>query len=88
VCWTSFNYRQVLRGVGVELGLGEGALTPHVARITAATIASRAGLSMEELKRIGNWVSSESTSHYVRLTGKDTMKVQSKIRNHLEIGRA
>ena len=80
------TYREILSRIGMMIGCMEHGLTPHVARISAATIASIAGMSKDELKLVGNWMTDKSVDTYVRLTVGDVTKAQAKLVKHLKLG--
>ena len=80
------RYREMLSLIGQFLGLSPYSVSPDVARITAASIASRAGMTSKELKLIGSWLTDKSVDTYVRLKVKDVAKAQTKLVKHLKLG--
>lgn len=72
-------YYQSLSKLGEKLGKQANALTPHVPRITLTTLAARADISMESLKRLGNWTTLSTPETYIRFTCQDIGKTQQKV---------
>ena len=65
--------------LGTQYGLKDKALTTHMPRISIATLAVKAGLTGEQLKKLGNWMAAASAEGYVRLRGKDLKGLQHQI---------
>ena len=78
------SYLSKLWVVGERMGLKDKALTTHVPRITIATFGANAGLTHEQLLKLGNWLSSVSAEGYVRMKGKDLKTLQQQIIHHLD----
>lgn len=54
-------------------------------RISVTTLGAEAGLTEEQLRAMGNWVSNKSMEGYIRLKGKKLNGLQEAIAKHLEV---
>ena len=77
-------YLDKLNAIGLQCGLDDKALTTHVPRISAATLAAEAGLTEEQIRAMGNWVNSKSMRGYIRVQGNKLKSLQKKIAKHVD----